>query len=87
MVSTLAGGAAEYFRGRSGGSSATPGRGLRGGKSGGLGWREGIPEEKFGFRGTPGDSWHSDLNLRGMVYFTFAHNLNYPECSFLMKSN
>lgn len=44
MVSTLAGGRIEYFRGRSGGSSATPGRGLRGAKVGG--WDGGRESRK-----------------------------------------
>lgn len=37
--------------------------------------------------GTLGASGQCDLNLRGMVYFTFSHNLNYPERIFLMNSN
>ena len=44
MDSRLAGDAAENFRGRSGGSSATPGRGLReGGQKWGAGMAGGNP--------------------------------------------
>lgn len=37
--------------------------------------------------GTLGASGQHNLHLRGMVYFTFLHNLNCPERIFLMKSN
>lgn len=62
---------------------------------------EGIREDTFGFSGssvynfgnsrgnagTLGASGQRNLHLRGMVYFTFSHNLNYPGRIFLMKSN